>query len=91
MNYTIVVKDGITHLTIEGQLDAVSVGDLRMELDKLVDTPTACRGGEPDRAAPDRQLGRGCPGLALQAGQIAGRKRHDLTVSAISRWRSSSF
>jgi len=38
MNYTIVVKDGITHLTIEGQLDAVSVGDLRMELDKLVDT-----------------------------------------------------
>ena len=36
MNYTIVVKDGITHLTIEGQLDAVSVGDLRMELDKLV-------------------------------------------------------
>jgi anti-sigma B factor antagonist len=38
MNYTIVVKDGITHLTIEGQLDAVSVSDLRMELDKLVDT-----------------------------------------------------
>jgi anti-sigma B factor antagonist len=38
MNYTIVVKDGISHLTIEGQLDAVSVSDLRPELDKLVET-----------------------------------------------------
>ena len=38
MNYTIVAKDGISHLTIEGQLDAVSVGDLRLELDRLVET-----------------------------------------------------
>lgn len=38
MKYTIVVKDGISHLAIEGQLDAVSVGDLRLELDKLVAT-----------------------------------------------------
>ncbi len=38
MNYTIVVKDGISHLAIEGQLDAVSAGDLRLELDKLVAT-----------------------------------------------------
>jgi len=38
MNFTIVAKDGISHLAIEGQLDAVSVGDLRLELDKLVST-----------------------------------------------------
>ena len=38
MNYTLVVKDGISHLAIEGQLDAVSAGDLRLELDKLVAT-----------------------------------------------------
>ena len=36
MNYTIAAKDGIHHLSIEGQLDAVSVSDLRGELDKLV-------------------------------------------------------
>ena len=36
MNYTLVAKDGISHLAIEGQLDALSVGDLRFELDKLV-------------------------------------------------------
>ena len=36
MNYTIAAKDGTTFLTIEGTLDAVSVSDLRGELDKLV-------------------------------------------------------
>ena len=36
MNFEIVTKDGIHHLSIEGQLDAVSVSDLRLELDKLV-------------------------------------------------------
>ena len=36
MNYTIAAKDSTTHLTIEGTLDAVSVSDLRGELDKLV-------------------------------------------------------
>jgi anti-sigma B factor antagonist len=36
MNFEIVTKDGIQHLSIEGQLDAVSVSDLRLELDKLV-------------------------------------------------------
>jgi len=38
MNYTIAAKDGTTFLTIEGTLDAVSVSDLRGELDKLVGT-----------------------------------------------------
>jgi anti-sigma B factor antagonist len=36
MNFEIDAKDGIHNLSIEGQLDAVSVSDLRMELDKLV-------------------------------------------------------
>jgi anti-sigma B factor antagonist len=36
MNYTIAAKDGTTFLTIEGTLDALSVSDLRGELDKLV-------------------------------------------------------
>jgi len=36
MNFEIVTKDGIQHLTIEGQLDALSVSELRSELDKLV-------------------------------------------------------
>jgi len=39
MNYTLIPKDdGSTHLTITGQLDAVSVGDLRGELDRLIET-----------------------------------------------------
>ena len=36
MKFQIVANDGISHLSIEGQLDAVSVPDLRVELDKLV-------------------------------------------------------
>ena len=36
MNFEILAKDGVQHLSIEGQLDAVSVSDLRSELDKLV-------------------------------------------------------
>jgi anti-sigma B factor antagonist len=36
MNFEIGAKDGVHSLSIEGQLDAVSVSDLRMELDKLV-------------------------------------------------------
>ena len=36
MNYTITAKDGTTLITIEGTLDAVSVSDVRGELDKLV-------------------------------------------------------
>ena len=36
MNFEIVAKDGVQHLSIEGQLDAVSVSDLRSELDKIV-------------------------------------------------------
>src|SRR6476646_3430736 len=36
MNYTIAAKDGTTYISIEGDLDAVSVSDLRSELDKLV-------------------------------------------------------
>ena len=39
MNYTLIPKDdGSTHLTIVGQLDAVSVGDLRGELDRLIES-----------------------------------------------------
>jgi anti-sigma B factor antagonist len=38
MKFTIASKDGISQLTIEGQLDAVSVSDLRVELEKLVAT-----------------------------------------------------
>ena len=38
MKFEIAAKDGISHLSIEGQLDAVSVSDLRVELDKLVAT-----------------------------------------------------
>jgi|SRR3982750_2228942 anti-sigma B factor antagonist len=38
MKFTITSKDGISHLTIEGQLDAVSVSDLRVELEKLFAT-----------------------------------------------------
>jgi anti-sigma B factor antagonist len=42
MKFEIVSKEGTSHLMIEGQLDAVSVSDLRSELDKLVATrPTA--------------------------------------------------
>ena len=37
MNYTIAAKDGTTFLTIDGTLDAVSVSDLRGELDKVVE------------------------------------------------------
>jgi anti-sigma B factor antagonist len=36
MKYEIGTKDGTSHLTIEGQLDAVSAADLRVELEKLV-------------------------------------------------------
>ena len=36
MNDTIVNRDGTTYITIEGTLDAVSVSDLRGELDALV-------------------------------------------------------
>jgi anti-sigma B factor antagonist len=38
MKFDIASKDGITHLVIEGQLDALSVSDLRGDLDKLVAT-----------------------------------------------------
>jgi anti-sigma B factor antagonist len=38
MKFEIASKDGISLLSIEGQLDAVSVSDLRSELDKLVAT-----------------------------------------------------
>jgi anti-sigma B factor antagonist len=38
MRFTIAAKDQGTHIAIEGQLDAVSVSDLRAELDKLVET-----------------------------------------------------
>jgi anti-sigma B factor antagonist len=41
MKFEIVSKEGTSHLTIEGQLDAVSVSDLRSELDKLVATRPA--------------------------------------------------
>jgi anti-sigma B factor antagonist len=42
MKFEIGSQDGTSHLSIEGQLDAVSVSDLRSELDKLVATrPTA--------------------------------------------------
>jgi anti-sigma B factor antagonist len=36
MNFQIATKDGISSLSIEGQLDAVSVSDLRDQLDELV-------------------------------------------------------
>jgi anti-sigma B factor antagonist len=36
MKFEISSKDGATQLSIEGQLDAVSVSDLRPELEKLV-------------------------------------------------------
>jgi anti-sigma B factor antagonist len=38
MRFTIAAKDSTTHIAIEGQLDAVSVSDLRAELDRLVET-----------------------------------------------------
>jgi len=38
MNYTITTNDGTTFITFEGTLDAVSVSDVRGELDKLVAT-----------------------------------------------------
>ena len=38
MKFNIASKDGISHLSIEGQLDALSVSDLRGELDTLVAT-----------------------------------------------------
>jgi anti-sigma B factor antagonist len=41
MKFEIVSKEGTSHLSIEGQLDAVSVSDLRSELDKLVATRPA--------------------------------------------------
>jgi len=36
MNYTIAAQDGTSVITIEGTLDAVSVSDLRGEIDKVV-------------------------------------------------------
>ena len=36
MKFEIAAKDGVTHLVIEGELDAVSVAELRGDLDKLV-------------------------------------------------------
>jgi len=41
MKFEIASKDGTSHLGIEGQLDAVSVADLRSELDRLVATRPA--------------------------------------------------
>jgi anti-sigma B factor antagonist len=42
MKFEIASQEGTSHLLIEGQLDAVSVSDLRVELDKLVaKRPTA--------------------------------------------------
>ena len=41
MKFEIASKDGTSHLWIEGQLDAVSVADLRSELDRLVATRPA--------------------------------------------------
>ena len=39
MNYTLIPKDdGSTHLTIVGQLDAERVGDLRGELDRVIES-----------------------------------------------------
>src|SRR5204863_9741877 len=38
MRFTIAARDQTTHIAIEGQLDAVSVSDLRAELDRLVET-----------------------------------------------------
>jgi anti-sigma B factor antagonist len=38
MKFDIASTDGTTHLVIEGQLDALSVSDLRGDLDKLVAT-----------------------------------------------------
>ena len=38
MNYKIVNQDGTTYITIEGTLDAVSVSDMRGELDALVNS-----------------------------------------------------
>lgn len=38
MNYNIAAKDGTTHISIGGQLDAVSASDLRSAFDKLVET-----------------------------------------------------
>jgi len=36
MRFEIKAASGVTHLAIEGELDAVSVSDLRPDLDKLV-------------------------------------------------------
>ena len=38
MNYKIVNQDGTTYITIEGTLDAVSVSDMRGDLDALVNS-----------------------------------------------------
>jgi len=38
MNYTIDAKEGTSFISIEGTLDALSVSDLRGELDKLIGT-----------------------------------------------------
>ena len=75
MKFEIVAKDGISHLSIEGQLDAVSVSDLRVELDKLV--AARPRAVEVDLSPPahDRQLRRRRAGLALQTRARAGRQR----------------
>jgi anti-sigma B factor antagonist len=38
MNYTIAAKEGTSFISIEGTLDALSVSELRGELDKLIGT-----------------------------------------------------
>ena len=41
MKFEILARDGVTHLTIDGQLDALTANDLRAEIDKIVESPPA--------------------------------------------------
>ena len=64
---TISTKEaGTARIDIEGELDTVTVPDLRKEIDKLVADAQARR-GRPVDAAHAGQLGRRRAGLALQA------------------------
>jgi anti-sigma B factor antagonist len=41
MKFKVAAKDGLTHLTIDGQLDALTAPDLRAEIDSIVESQPA--------------------------------------------------
>ena len=90
MRFEIKSATGVTHLAIEGELDAVSVSELRPDLEKLVKgRPTVV---EVDLSSPahGRQLRRSARSSRSTSGSGPREGRSSSRGCAISRWRSSA-